>query len=85
MSTFNAAPWFQGKWQTAKQDRLEEGIQTLDLVLKILVPAALLISLVVAIKFGSFNGYLKLLSRQSYATPLMALGTSFTIWLPISS
>ena len=79
MSTFNAAPWFQGKWQTTKQDRLEEGIQTLDLALKILVPTALLVCLVVAIKFGSFNGYLKLLSRQSYATPLMALGTSFTI------
>jgi len=79
MSTFNTSPWLQGKWQSTKQEKLEEGLQTLDLVLKILVPAVLLVCLVVAIKYGSFNGYLQLLSRQSYATPLMALGTSFTL------
>ena len=71
-STF---PWIQGKWQTKEEQR----VQILDLVLKILVPAFLLGCIVVSLKFGSFNGYLKLLSRQSYATPLMALGALFTL------
>ncbi len=71
-STF---PWIQGKWQTKEEQR----VQILDLVLKILVPAFLLGCIVVSLKFGSFNGYLQLLSRQSYATPLMALGALFTL------
>ena len=57
MSSLSASPWSQGKWRPRiKQERLEERLQTLDLVLKILVPAALLICLVLSIKFGSFNG-----------------------------
>ena len=79
MSTVNAVSRVPGKWRSFKQERLEERLQTLDLVLKILVPATLLACLVISIKFGSFNGYLKLLSRQSFATPLMALGASFTL------
>ncbi len=71
-STF---PWIRGKWQTKEEQR----VQVLDLVLKILVPAFLLGCIVVSLKFGSFNGYLQLLSRQSYATPLMALGALFTL------
>ncbi|MBI4794513.1 MAG: glycosyltransferase [Deltaproteobacteria bacterium] len=79
MSTFNAYPWFQGKWRQKKQERLEERLQTLDLALKILVPTVLLVCLVVSIKFGSFNGYLQLMSRRSFATPLMTLGAGFTL------
>ena len=79
MSTFNSSPWPQGKWQASQQEKLEERLQSLDLILKILVPVVLLTCLVVAIKFGSFNGYFQLMSRQSFATPLMALGASFTL------
>lgn len=68
-------PWIQGKWHTKEEQR----VQILDLILKILVPAFLLVCIVISFKFGSFNGYLQLLSRQSYATPLMALGAGFTV------
>jgi hyaluronan synthase len=78
MFTFND-PWTPSKWRPKKNDQLEKRLQILDLVLKILVPAALLVCLVVAVKFGSFNGYLQLMSRQSFATPLMALGAGFTL------
>lgn len=79
MFTFNADPWTPNKWRPKKHDQLEKRLQTLDLALKILIPAALLVCLIVAIKFGSFNGYLQLMSRQSFATPLMALGAGFTL------
>jgi hyaluronan synthase len=36
---------------------------------------------VVALKYGSFDGYLNLLSKQSFATPLLALGAIFTLAL----
>jgi hypothetical protein len=67
--------WIQGKWR----DPEEKHIQLLDLALKILVPALLLVCLAISIKYGSFDGYLTLLSRQSFATPLMAVGASFTL------
>jgi hyaluronan synthase len=67
--------WTSGKWGSPEEQRL----QILDLILKILVPTFLLGCFIAAIKFGSFSGYLKLLSRQSYATPLMALGAGFTL------
>jgi hyaluronan synthase len=67
--------WTSGKWGSPEEQRL----QVLDLILKILVPTFLLGCFIAAIKFGSFSGYLKLLSRQSYATPLMALGAGFTL------
>jgi len=79
MSTFSASPWRPGDKRVIKQERLEERLQNLDLALKILVPTVLLLCLAVSIKFGSFNGYLQLMSRQSFATPLMALGASFTL------
>ena len=79
MSSFSAFPWSQGKWRQNSEAQLEKRLQTLDLVLKILVPAALLLCLVLSIKFGSFNGYLQLMSRQSFATPLMTLGAGFTL------
>jgi hyaluronan synthase len=77
MATPEIYPRTPGKWRP--QEQLETRLQTLDLALKILVPAVLLACLVVAVKFGSFNGYLHLMSRQSFATPLMALGAGFTL------
>jgi len=64
-----------GKWGSKEEQRL----QVLDLMLKILVPAFLFICFIAALKFGSFSGYLDLLSRQSYATPVMTLGATFTL------
>ena len=66
--------WNSGKWGATEEQRL----QVLDLILKILVPAFLCVCFVAAIKFGSFSGYVNLLSRHSFATPLMAVGASFT-------
>jgi hyaluronan synthase len=77
VSTTTTFPWAPGKWRTKEEERL----QTLDLVLKILVPALLFICFVVALKYGSFNGYLNLLSRKGWASPLLALGAGFTFCL----
>ena len=63
-----------GKWGASEEQRL----QVLDLILKILVPAFLFVCFIAAIKFGSFSGYVNLLSRHSFATPLMAVGATFT-------
>ena len=71
----SAFPWTQGKWRSKEEQR----IQALDLALKILVPLILSACLVVSLKVGSFNGYLQLLSRQSFGSPLMALGAGFTL------
>jgi len=68
-------PWIQGKWRTREEQRL----QVLDLALKILIPTLLLACIVLSLKLGSFNGYLQIMSRRSYATPLMALGAGFTL------
>ena len=67
--------WNTGKWGSAEEQRL----QILDLILKILVPVFLLCCFVAAYKYGSFSGYLHLFSRHSYATPLVALGSIFTM------
>jgi hyaluronan synthase len=71
----SAFPWTRGKWRSKEEQR----VYILDLSLKILVPVMLSICLAVALKVGSFNGYLKLLSRQSFGSPLMALGAGFTL------
>ena len=70
-----SAPWIQGKWRSQEEQR----IQTLDLLLKILIPLILSVCLVAAIKVGSFNGYLQIVSRKSFGSPLMALGAGFTL------
>ncbi|MGP7976588.1 MAG: glycosyltransferase family 2 protein [Desulfobaccales bacterium] len=70
-----SAPWIQGKWWSQEEQR----IQTLDLLLKILIPVILSVCLVAACKIGSFNGYLQLLSRKSFGSPIMALGAGFTL------
>jgi hyaluronan synthase len=74
-TTTSAVHWTQVKWRSKEEQR----VQTIDLTLKILVPLILSVCLVVALKVGSFNGYLQLLSRQSFGSPLMALGASFTL------
>jgi len=74
-TTTSAFPLTQVKWRSKEEQR----VQTLDLALKILVPLILSICLVVSLKVGSFNGYLQLLSRQSFGSPLMALGAGFTL------
>ena len=71
----SALPLARGKWRSKEEKR----IQLLDQVLKILVPSILLVCFVASVKFGSFDGYLKLMSRQSFASPLMALGAGFTL------
>ncbi len=76
-STASAIPLTQGKWRSKEEQR----IQILDLILKILVPAILLACFAASYKYGSFNGYLKLMSSQSYASPIMALGAGFTLAL----
>jgi hyaluronan synthase len=55
------------------------GFKTLDLLLKILVPVGLLFSLWVALHLGSLGGYLRLVSLSSYHTPLLALGTFYSL------
>jgi hyaluronan synthase len=74
VSNTTTFPWTTGKWRTN-----EERLQALDQVLKILVPGLLFVCFVVALKYGSFDGYLNLLSRQSFATPLLTLGAGFTL------
>jgi len=70
-----AFPWSQGKWRSQEEHR----IQVLDLALKILVPLILSVCFLMALKVGSFDGYLHLLSSKSYGSPLMALGSGFTL------
>jgi len=53
-SPSTALPWARGKWRPR-----EERLQLLDVVLKILVPVFLLVCLGVALKYGSFQGYVK--------------------------
>ncbi len=74
-TTASAFPWIQGKWRSKEEQR----VYILDRSLKILVPVMLSVCLVVALKVGSFNGYLQLLSRHSLGSPLMALGAGFTL------
>lgn len=50
-----------------------------DLLIKILVPLGLLLSLGVALKLGSLNGYAALLSLETYRKPLMAVGAAYSL------
>jgi hypothetical protein len=52
---------------------------TLDQALKITVPLMLLIFSVICVKVGSLSGYMHLFSRNSYSTPLMAMGAYYTM------
>lgn len=53
--------------------------QNLDLILKILVPVGLLLSLVVALRIGFVEGYLRLFDWRSYQTPLLVLGAGYSL------
>ncbi len=53
--------------------------QNLDLILKILVPVGLLLSLVVALRIGFLDGYLRLFDWRSYCGPLLALGAGYSL------
>ena len=62
--------------------RLSEPSQssnTLDLLVKILVPLGLLLSLWVAVQVGSLDGYLRLFTLKSYHTPLLAMGAGYSL------
>jgi hyaluronan synthase len=74
-TTTVAFPLTQRKWRSQEEQR----VQVLDLTLKILVPLLLSICFIISIKVGSLNGYLQLLSSKSYGSPLMALGSGFTV------
>jgi hyaluronan synthase len=56
-------------------------MQLVDLILKVLVPALLLVFFVVTLRYGSLDGYLQLLSRQNYAAFIPALGAIYTLLL----
>ena len=47
----------------------------IDPGLKVVIPALLIVFLVLAVKFGSFQAYVQLLSRQTYTAFLPALGS----------
>jgi hyaluronan synthase len=51
----------------------------LDQALKIIVPSMLIIFSVICFKVGSLSGYLQLFSPTSYASPLIALGASYSL------
>lgn len=75
-------------WQGLRQRQGQTGVQWnrmqyIDLALKILVPALLLVFFLAAIHFGSLNGYLQLLSRKSYVSFIPALGAVYTLLLLI--
>jgi hyaluronan synthase len=54
-------------------------LDTLDLLIKILVPLWLVISFWVALELGAFNGYVALFSLKTYQKPLMVLGAAYTL------
>ena len=56
-------------------------MQLVDLILKILVPAMLLVFFMVSMRYGSLDGYLQLLSHQSYVSFIPALGAVYTLLL----
>jgi hyaluronan synthase len=55
----------------------------IDPGLKVLIPALLVVFLVLAAKFGSWEAYLQLLNRQTYSSFLPALGAAYTLLMLI--
>lgn len=72
-----------GSPQATSQGVVLKKMQMVDLILKILVPALLLVFFVVSLKWGSLDGYLQLLSRQSYVAVIPAVGAIYTLLLLI--
>lgn len=56
------------------------GFNTMDLLIKILVPLGVLLSVWVALEIGSLNGYAALFSLQTYQKPLMAVGAAYSLF-----
>lgn len=50
-----------------------------DLALKIIVPLGLIAFFIISLRLGSFAGYVQLFNRQSYSSPLIALGASYSL------
>jgi hyaluronan synthase len=53
--------------------------KAIDLLVKILVPLGLLVSFWLALQLGSLDGYLRLFTRPSYHTPLLAVGAGYSL------
>src|SRR5665648_923161 len=51
----------------------------IDPGLKVLIPAMVIVFVVLAVKFGSFQAYVQLLSRQTYTSFLPALGAGYAL------
>ena len=51
----------------------------IDPGLKVLIPAMVIVFVVLAVKFGSFQAYVQLLSRQTYTAFLPALGAGYAL------
>lgn len=78
-SATTTLPWrLSGRRQVATGVQLNR-MQYLDLALKILVPALLLVFFLVAVNYGSLDGYLQLFSRKSYTAFIPALGAVYTL------
>jgi hyaluronan synthase len=75
VNTVAVKSWGRGNLGPARTQKF----RNLDLALKILVPVGLLLSLVVALRLGSLNGYLSLFDGNSYRTPLVALGAGYSL------
>ena len=56
-------------------------MQLVDVILKVMVPAMLLVFFAVSMRYGSLDGYMQLLSRQSYVAFIPALGAIYTLLL----
>ena len=67
--------------RSGRQGVVLKKMQLVDLILKILVPAMLLVFFMVSMRYGSLDGYLQLLSRQSYVAFIPALGAVYTLLL----
>ncbi|MFZ5453432.1 MAG: glycosyltransferase family 2 protein [Thermodesulfobacteriota bacterium] len=59
------------------------GFNSLDLMIKILVPLGVLASVWVALELGSLNGYAALFSLKTYQKPLLAIGAAYSLFFLI--
>ncbi len=53
--------------------------QVSDTALKILIPLAVLVALIVGLKLGSFDGYRYLFDPRKYSNPLLAVGSAYAV------
>ena len=65
-----ASPLARRRWQT---------LAWIDPGLKVLIPVLVIVFVVLAAKFGSFQAYMQLLSCHSYTAFLPALGAAYTL------